>query len=41
MEKELRRQARERMELEGKVKHLVFEVIELKNLFEELRMDIF
>lgn len=37
MEKELSRRARERIELEGKVKHLESEVIELKNLVEELR----
>lgn len=40
MEKELSRRARERIELEGKVKHLESEVTELKNLVEELRTDI-
>lgn len=40
MEKELSRQVGERMELEGKVQHLEFEVTELKNLVEELKKDI-
>ena len=40
MERELSKRAGERLELEDKVKHLEFEVKELKNLVEELRTDI-
>ena len=40
MENKLSRRVGEMMELEGKVNCLEFEVKELKNLAEELRMDI-
>ena len=40
MERELSRRAGERLKLVEKVKHLEFEVKELKNLAEELKTDI-
>lgn len=40
MERELSKRAGERLNLEDKVKHLQFEVKELKNLAEELRTDM-